>query len=336
MPVPGDGRYEWRGFRGQDELPHLYNPERGWVASANEMNLPEGYPAEARNLGFEWADPGRIERIAEALSANARSTIEDSVALQTDVVCRTALRATAMLRGLTSADARVQAALELLVAWDGREAIDSAAAAIAEVWLNKHLTPHTAARTTTAAELIAFGSPYAVTSYLQAPDCALGDDPIAARNDVLLASLGSALDEIAARLGPNMSTWTWGALHHASFVPAAAALAEPELKAKMSHGPTPIPGSAFTVRAATYRMEDFAAITGASFRMVVDVGDWDNSRVINSPGQSGDPTSPHYRDLFPLWVEGRYAPMLWSRAAVEAAARLVIDLTPGAGEGKPG
>jgi penicillin amidase len=62
--------------------------------------------------------------------------------------------------------------------------------------------------------------------------------------------------------------------------------------------------------------------------MVVDVGDWDNSRIINSPGQSGDPDSPHYSDLFPLWVEGRYVPMLWTRPAIDAAASQVILLTP--------
>ena len=330
MPVPGDGRYEWQGFWRQDELPSMVNPARGWVGTANEMNLPPDYPAAERNLGFEWADPCRMNRIDAALSANDRVTIDDSLALQTDVFCGSALRATALLRGLTSDDAEVERALRLLEAWDGQETVDSSAAAIAEVWLNKHLAPHTAAKITTpeAAKLIAFGSPYAVTTYLQSPGPALGDDPASAREAVLRSSLRAALDEIAERLGPDMSAWRWGDLHHAHFVPPAALLAGDDLRERMSHGPVAIPGSAFTVRAATYRMEDYAAINGASFRMVVDVGDWDNSRVINSPGQSGDPASPHYSDLFPLWAQGQYVPMLWTRAAVEGAARRVIQLTP--------
>jgi penicillin G amidase len=324
MPVPGDGRYEWQGFWSQADMPELHNPARGWVGTANEMNLPEGYPAEDRKLGFEWADPGRMERIAEVLSANDKGSIEDSMALQVDAVCRTALRGAALLRGLTSTDPEVDRTLRLLEDWDGNETIDSAAAAVAEVWLNKHLGPHILAELTTeaAAGLVAFGSPYAVTSYLQ--DGALGE----ARDAVLLASLRTALDEIAERLGPDMATWTWGALHHARFIPAAAELADPELRDQMIHGPAPIPGSAFTVRAATYRMEDFATTNGASFRMVVDVGEWDNSRVINTPGQSGDPASAHYSDLFPLWAEGKYVPMLWTRAAVDAAASQVIELRP--------
>ena len=120
MPVPGDGRYEWQGFWRQDELPSMVNPARGWVASANEMNLPPDYPAEARNHGFEWADHGRIERIDEVLGANDRITVEDSMALQTDVVCRAALRGVALLRGLTSPDPEVERAIRLLEAWDGR------------------------------------------------------------------------------------------------------------------------------------------------------------------------------------------------------------------------
>ena len=63
--------------------------------------------------------------------------------------------------------------------------------------------------------------------------------------------------------------------------------------------------------------------------MVLDVGAWDNSVVINTPGQSGDPKSPHYRDLFPLWAAGSYAPLLYSRAAVMANAERVILLNPG-------
>ena len=67
---------------------------------------------------------------------------------------------------------------------------------------------------------------------------------------------------------------------------------------------------------------------GASVRMVIDVGSWDESLVINTPGQSGDPESPHYGDLFPLWAEGRFVPMLFSREAVVAAATHAIELSP--------
>ena len=87
-------------------------------------------------------------------------------------------------------------------------------------------------------------------------------------------------------------------------------------------------GSAFSPRAASYRTSDFRVTSGASFRMVLDVGNWDASVAINTPGQSGDPFSPHYRDLAPLWAAGEYVPLLYSREAVERNARSVIRLTP--------
>ena len=65
-PVPGDGRYEWSGFLSADQLPQTFDPPSGWFASANEMNLPPGYPAD-RRIGFEWADRSRIDRIDQVL-----------------------------------------------------------------------------------------------------------------------------------------------------------------------------------------------------------------------------------------------------------------------------
>jgi len=327
MGAPGDGRYEWDGFATQDELPSLYNPERGWVGTANEMNIPLDHPAQALNLGFEWADPARMNRIAEVLSANDRVTIDDSARLQTDVVNLAALRAITLLRGVTSDDPQVRRAIDLLGGWDGAETLESLPAAIVEVWITKHLAPATARRITTeaAAKIIGYGNQYAVVTYLQSRGCVLD---AAERDAVLVASLRSALDELAERLGPDMGAWKWGDLHHARFVPPAAVFADAALRQKLIHGPAPIPGSAYTVCAATYGPEDFAMTTGASIRMVCDVGAWDNSLVINTPGQSGDPDSPHYGDLFPLWAKGEYVPMLWSRAAVDAAASQVIRLTP--------
>ena len=62
--------------------------------------------------------------------------------------------------------------------------------------------------------------------------------------------------------------------------------------------------------------------------MILDVGNWDNSRAVNHPGQSGDPDSPHYRDLISLWLEGKYFPLLYSRAAIEKETELRIRLLP--------
>ena len=324
-PVPGDGRYEWKGFLEDGGLPVSKNPAAGFFATANAMNIPAepNYPREARKLGFEWADPTRTIRIHEVLSGLPKATLADSMALQTDSTSAQARRGVSLLRGLTSPVADVQQALAIVQAWDANERTDSAAASIYEVWANKHLGAAVvaAAAPEAARKLIGGSSPDPILTWLEA-------QPATVRDPILLASLGGAVAELKGRLSGPMPTWTWGRLHHARFVPEVARLADRELAAQMTLGPLEIPGSSSSPRAATYSAESFDQTAGASVRLVMDVGAWDNSMAINTPGQSGDPMSPHYRDLFPLWAAGAYVPLRYSRAAVEGDAEMVMRLTP--------
>jgi penicillin amidase len=331
MPVPGDGRYEWAGFHGKDVLPSLLNPTQGYFGTANEMNLPVGFPNEQNKIGFEWTDRSRIDRIYELLGAKTKMTLADSMAIQTDVVSTQSRRAVALLASLSSPDAALAQALALLKAWNHEESTGSAAAAIYEVWATKHLGKSTIAIAAPEAvrRLIENGQLQAVIEYLEHPDATLGADPAAARDGILVESLKSALAEISQRLGSDMGTWTWGRLHRATFEPAVAVLADPELRAQMSVGPLQTPGSSSTPRAQSYRAGDFSVIAGASVRLVMDVGAWDNSVAINTPGQSDDPMNAHYRDLFPLWAQGSYVPLRFSRAAVDADAEDLIHISPG-------
>jgi penicillin amidase len=67
---------------------------------------------------------------------------------------------------------------------------------------------------------------------------------------------------------------------------------------------------------------------GASFRVIVDLGDWDRSVATNAPGQSGSPGSPHFRDLAPLWAAGEYIPLSFGDRAVQASAESTLTLVP--------
>jgi penicillin amidase len=326
MPVPGDGRYEWAGFLPHEDLPESKNPARGWFATANALNLPPGY---AHTTSFEWANRSRLDRIEEVLAADAHVSVADSMALQTDSHVAIARRLIDLVRPLSSPDPRLAKALALLKAWDRNETTDSVAAAIYEVWSAKHLGRTVAAREApNAAEIIGNGSLDGVIARLE--DTPASQSP-ADRDAMLLPSLAAALDELSSRLGPDMDGWAWGRLHHAQLTPAAAVLADPALRANMTLGPLAVPGGPYSPKAASYNLDTFRITAGASVRMVMDVGAWDNAMVVNTPGESGDPDSPHSGDLFPLWAAGRYVPMLFSRAAVEAAADRVIELTPGSG-----
>ena len=331
MPVPGDGRYEWQGFVDNDQLPRVYRPEQGFFATANQMNLPGDYPVAERKIGFEWADPARWQRIVEVLQSKPKMTLADAMDLQNDDTSMLARRLVKLLKPLESDDANTKKGLELLKNWDARGGADSAAAAVFEVWISNHLgAALLKVAAPKAAELIApeASSISPIVAYLEAPDEKLGADPAAARDRILRESLGGAVAEVSDKLGADSSMWRWGRLHVAKFDHALMPLADKATSAQLTVGPLAFGGAANVPRAGTYRRSDYHLTAGASFRMVLDVGNWDASRAVNTPGQSGDPFSGHYRDLAPLWATGQYVPLLYSRAAVEAATAEAITLTP--------
>ncbi|MFP5447644.1 MAG: penicillin acylase family protein [Alphaproteobacteria bacterium] len=324
MPVPGDGRYEWSGFMAAADLPSRYNPEQGWLATANQFNLPADYPA-SRVISYEWSNPARMNRIAQVLEADEDLTLAEAMALQIDPTNVTAATLVPLLSDIAAPEPRLAQAIALLQSWDGRTEVDSAAAALYEVWLFKHLGQATvqAAAPAAAHALIGGGDQPAISAYLTSADPA-------ERGPILASSLTAALDEVSRRLGPDPAAWAWGDLHQARFEHALAPLLPADAAERLAVGPAPMAGTMLSPLAASWRASDYRLVSGASFRMVLDVGAWDNSVAINTPGQSGDPASPHYRDLFPLWVKGQYAPLLYSRPAVEAATEAVLTLTPAA------
>ena len=350
LPVPGDGRYEWRGYRDMDELPVEFNPERGWVATANEMNLPPGYDVP---LGWEWAGPYRRQRIGEVLNANDAMTVEGAVRLQTDYVSIPARRLHALL-GRAKPVPEVGPALELLGGWNAELAPDSAAAALFEVWWRRHLENEVGRRM--AAALGASEDPLPVQDenllrILEERDPRLGDRPLAsrpsrsthsstssssaaarrARDEALLESLVSAWADVAERLGPDPAAWRWGDLHRIELRHPLSAHLPDDIRRLANVGPAERGGSGDTVGNTRYG-DDFRQTSGASFRMVIDVGAWDASVAMNNPGQSGDPRSPHYRDLFEPWAADEAFPLLYTRPAILEAAEARIELIPAPAE----
>jgi len=168
-----------------------------------------------------------------------------------------------------------------------------------------------------------------VVEYLEHPDRRLGDQPEAARDELLLSTLAAALAETRTRLGSDRATWQWGRLSTVLMEHALTPLASDAQRAQMTVGPAPKDGDSNVPGVAEFDHKTFRTIGVATLRMVMDVGDWDKSLAINGAGQSGDWTSPHYRDLFPQWVAGKYFPLLYTRAAIEQATERRISLLPG-------
>ena len=323
LPVPAGKAHRWTGLLDAKLMPVKHNPADGWIATANEMNIPAGYP---HLLGLEWADRSRITRISEVIGSKPKFGLTDAMALQNDPTSPMARRAVALLQGLAGRDANERGALALLGNWNGHEGPDSAAAALYEIWAARHLAASAVKAIVPEAARRNFGRT-SIGNILPVLEDGklLGPDSAALRAEILLGSLGLAFAETARLLGPDPATWRWGALHRADFQPALPIAGR---DAERRVGPVPIGGSGSTPMAMGTG-PDFRVVSGASVRVVMDVGAWDNSMAINTPGQSGDPSSPHYRDLFARWATGNYVPFVWSRPRVLQEAERIINVIPG-------
>ena len=316
LPVPGDGTYEWDGYFDMDTLPEEYNPERGFTGTANSMNLPKDYPIDDYRIGFEWSSPWRYKRLWEVLAGDAQHTLQHSLDLQRDYHSVLARQITAKLPELTSH----QQAGKLLGSWDHNLGVDSAAAALWNVWYSRHLAIG-------LGDLLAKDEPFTPTTPLDALTTLELLETEAGRQ-VAYATLQSAWAETKSLLGDDTSKWLWGDLHQIKFQHPLLEQVDDKTKKIMSIPAFPRGGSANTTNNTGYRAEDFLVRAGASFRMVVDVGNWDAARATNAPGQSGDPRSMFYSNLLENWATENHFPMLYSRQAVTSHAAFTIHLKP--------
>lgn len=344
MPVPGDGRYEWDGFYDIKRLPAERDPDRGWAATANEMNIPEGLDIGGP-VTYDWPSGYRKRRIDEVLSGSTSVSVGQSSDLQCDYVNVAARPIIAALRSCVSHDADAQLGLSLLKTWDCDESASSGPAALFEIWHRHHLRPmllgcvlRQMARGETAPGVMERTFPEDLMSGDMRPDLTIianprllcsscdEEDALAALESILVTSLANAVREAKERMGMHPHEWRWGLLHHSRLDHPAKALI-PNDGDWTTVGPAARGGSGSTV-GNTNCDSDFLEVSGATFRLVMDVGEWDNSLAINAPGQSGDPRSEHYADLFSTWAEDGTFPLLYSRAQVDSHTEAKIHLIP--------
>lgn len=343
-PVPGDGRYEWDGFATVEELPSVHNPESGWFTSSNENNLPADYDNDALTTTTDWYTSGRHERLAAWLTSGEPIDIDSSLAMQANADNLHGRRLLDQLKMVQPH--HHQAEWAELQSWDGTESVDSFAALLYQVWQRRHLRPWLVDRCLERLDVDSAAAAKAKHRLLRAdtlfsdlrPDMRMlemfepaDDQDLTLLTEGVELSLGGALAEIEQLLGSDRTGWTWGALHQTTL--RHPVLSKAEVPAEWGSLPSvPRAGSGDTVGLTGYDA-GFNAVMGSSFRLAVDVGEWDSSRVVNAPGQSGDPHSDHYADLLDLWATNGSFPLLYSREAVEDAVdqRIILRAAAPAG-----
>lgn len=337
-PAPGwTGEHEWEGEIPFDELPSSFNPESGFVATANHRIVDLDYP---RHLTDDWEPPHRIRRIVALLTEKERLSAEDFARIQTDTHSGMAEELVPLLLTAEVHPGRAAEARRLVEGWDRRLDPESQGAAVFIVWCSK--VAEGLFRPALGDELFDFYFRVRGWTTLWAFD-AMGDllahpeaewvggsgsDNPAARDALVARALEEACDELEARLGADPAGWRWGRLHRVHFRHALTT-AMPPLDELMSSGPFEAPGGDDTINRGVFNPgEDYGDAAVASYRQIIDLSDFDRSLSVITGGNSGNPASPHYRDQSEMWLRGEYHPMPFTRGAVEAAAAGTLVLVP--------
>ena len=328
VPVPGDGRYEWDGYLPIEDLPHVFNPEADYFATANNFMVPENY-AYMNALHYTWGDEMRAVRLAEVLGSGRRHTLVDMMQLQHDELSVPARNLVPLLDGVTITDTRIAAVRRQLLDWDFVLDQRSTEAAIYVAWERQLLDRVKKLFIPQAVQELLSLNMKRVIDWLSAPDGRFGPNPLDGRNALLVDTLSEAISHLESRLGPNMTQWQYGDARykHALIRHPLGAAVRSDLRDQLDVGPVSRGGYGRTVNNTGNGDNQ---TSGASFRIIADSENWDNSVGTNSPGQSGDPDNVHYRDLFDLWARGQYFPIFYSREKVESVVEQTTNLKPAA------
>jgi penicillin amidase len=325
LPYDGaTGAGEWTGYIPLDKLPHVFDPPSGFIVTANQRIVGRDYPY---HLTHEWPAPYRARRIHDLLQAKQKLSASDFRAIQGDIysipghlfareVVKTGRAASA-----ASGDDKWRETLRLLDEWDGHVAASSRAAALAATMRSAFSRRIFEA---------ALGADLA-KEYDWSNDDTLIDRIITERPrewlpkefkdyaELLRACHTEARTTLTERLGADEAQWTWGSFTQARFPhPLASA---PLIGQRFLIPPFPQNGSGgntVTVNVGRH----------VSMRLIADTKDWDKTQQGIALGESGDPSSPHWKDQLDDWrgVTPRAFP--FTSAAVASAARETLILAP--------
>jgi len=314
VPVPGDGRYEWDGRLPVKERPNTYNPPKGFIATANQNLTPENF-TRWDATGYSWADPYRGNRITEVLGTDRKLTMNDMKALQVDYLSIPARTISPLLNNL-SLSGKAAEARDKLKSWDFKLNPNSIEAAIYVAWETEIKTQGAEKFIPAAGKGLIGLQTKKLVDWIMNPDKKFGANPEKGRAKFLQETFMAGLKDLEEKLGPDMSKWQYGQekYKHTYMAHALGNLVKDSIKSKLDLGPLPRGGYGDTPGSTSGNLRQSA---GASFRIVVNTGDWDVAMATNGPGQSGDPASPFYRNLFEPWAKDQHFPIYYSRDKIE-------------------
>jgi penicillin amidase len=321
VPVEGqDDRYAWRGLVPSAALPHALDPPAGFLATANQALVPPNFRPL---LSTYFEPPFRANRIAARLSALHAATPEIVGTIQADTFdyprWRLAHATARLLNG--SPNAELHGVGAELARWNGMMDVDARVPTF--VFVEESLLERDLFEQKMGTELFDLYTTHywPIVPLIRTLEGDQRMKSIGLTRPSLEAAIIRAASEAMVELNASNDlhrVQQWGTYN--------AAIYRHPLSGKkplgfLSVGPVPQPGSGFAIYAGK-------PYHGPSERLVVDLANFDNSSMILTLGESGIYSDPHYDDQLEDFVNVRYVPMPFSRAAVLAATKHTLVLEP--------
>ncbi|MDX1482842.1 MAG: penicillin acylase family protein [Alphaproteobacteria bacterium] len=312
VPVRGDrGAGDWIGFIPFDRLPSALDPAAGTIVNANNRAVGTGYPYL---ITRDWDRHYRARRIEQLLGTGGRHAIANSAAMQMDNLSLAAREMVPILVAATPAKAATAATLERLRKWDGQVLGPRAEPLIFHVWMREIVSGLVGDDLGPLAAAYRRADPAFIRRALET-ETAWCDDVTTPPRETCGAVLDAALDRTLAhlrrRFGTDPAQWRWDKVHIARFRNRALSILP--VIGRWANIEVATDGDTYTLNRGTTRRgsrgRPFAHVHGATYRAIYDFADLDRSRFMQPTGQSGNPLSPHYRDLIQPWRNGQYVAM---------------------------
>jgi penicillin amidase len=319
IPRPGeDPSFDWKGKIPFEEMPFLYNPEKGYISTANNKTIGDDFPYYISKL---WADPSRIEQINRRLDSMDNMTVEKMKSIQLDQTSRFAQEILPFIWLTETGEetGRLKKAYEFLKAWDGVEDVDSEAALIF------HATMRNLVLNLYGDELILLGKNYLeaytglkylvhrkIREIFKTGESSWIDNittpnHVETLNEIIAKSVADAVIELEESFGVNISNWKWGDAHSVTHPHMLSKVKTLDWLFGLNVGPFRSGGSDKSPNAGGYSFnKPYHQTAGASMRRIVDFNNMNETQFVLPTGQSGIPSSPHYRDQADMYHSGEY------------------------------
>ena len=301
VPVNGDGNFDWDGYLPIIQKPNLFNPEIGYISTANQNVTPDTYKYWDA-IGFDWADPYRGDRINKFLEDKERFNMEEMLELQVDYFSIPADEILSISDGLIKSNLEYY---DKLREWDKKLTKNSIEAGIYIEWQNQLFF-----------EINNTHIPKNVQKYINMQLFRviekISNMELEERSELLNRTFNSTIIKLKNKFGDNHEKWVYGQekYKHVKIYHPLENIVNDSIRDIIALKTYPRGGDGYTPGSTS---NDMNQSSGGSFRVMIDTGDWDNSFATNSPGQSGNPESKFYKNLYEDWANDIYFPLLYSK-----------------------